>query len=155
MTQHATQLLISFDGPSVCDGDGQILAELHRDGQWRTPGGQLTTGLELPVEKVSARVSPAERARHEAERDQAWLAAAIPVVDELAAHMPEITTDEVWSALTMPPREPRQLGALMRACRRRGLIEPTEEHRASKRPINNRRLLRVWRSIDNQQEEWL
>ena len=73
----------------------------------------------------------------------------------MAAHMRKITTDEVWSALTMPPREPRQLGALMRACQRRGLIEPTEEHRPSNRPINNRRPLRVWRSVNNQQEEWL
>jgi hypothetical protein len=153
MTQQATRLLISFDGPTLCDSDGQVLAELHRDGQWRTPDGQHTSGLDLPVEKVSACVHPAERARHEAEQDRAWLAAAIPVVAELADRMRTITTDEVWSALTMPPREPRQLGALMRACQRRGLIEPTKEHRPSNRPLNNRRPLLVWRSMNNQREE--
>jgi hypothetical protein len=58
-----------------------------------------------------------------------------------------LTTDEARERLEHPPREGRQLGALMARCQRAALIAPTEARRPSTRPNVNRRQIRIWRSF--------
>lgn len=89
--------------------------------------------------------------RVEENADAEWLADARSAVRNLAERVERFTTDRVWYVLDRsgaePPREPRALGAVMRAAVREGWITPTDEHRESKRAANHRRPVRVWRSL--------
>lgn len=146
--ERTTSLVVRFDGPTVRAGDtGEAIATLADDGAWRTPDGVVTDGLELPEPRLRAAVSREAVAARNRELDAAWLRAAIGVVERLARELAEFTTDEVWERLEHPPREGRQLGALMANCQRAGLIAPTEAHRPSTRPNVNRRPIRIWRSL--------
>jgi hypothetical protein len=143
-----TRLVVRFAGPTLYAGDtGEPIATLGDDGAWRTPDGVVTDGLELPQPRLQPAVTPKAVAARNRELDAAWLKAARPVVERLARELAEFTTDEVWERLEHPPREGRQLGALMTDRQRAGLIAATEAHRPSTRPNVNRRPIRIWRSL--------
>ncbi|MDO8185834.1 hypothetical protein Q5424_01145 [Conexibacter sp. JD483] len=126
---------------------GAIIAYLDEDGILRSPDGAPAHGFELPFPTPAAAVSPTARVERNRELDAAWLQASIRDVQALAKRHDEFTTDEVWSVLSMPPREDRQIGGLMAACRARGFVEKTDATRPSVRPSCNRRPIRVWRSL--------
>jgi hypothetical protein len=143
-----TSLVVGFDGPTLRAGDtGEAIATLCDDGLWRTPDGVVTSGLELPEPRLRPALSRQAIAARNRQLDAAWLQAAIGVVERLTHELAEFTTDEVWERLEHPPREGRQLGALMANGQRAGLIAPTEAHRPSTRPNVNRRPIRIWRSL--------
>lgn len=98
-----------------------------------------------------------DRARAEAERDSAiaavysaaderWRAHALDTIRLLADQFREFTTDEVWEALVLRPREPRALGAMMREAAAQRMIVATDRYRNSARPACHARPVRIWRS---------
>ncbi len=144
--ERQAKLVVRFDGPTLRAGDtGEAIATLGEDGTWRTPDRVVTEGLELPQPALRPAVSHEAVAARNRELDAAWLEAAVGVVERLARELDEFTTDEVWERLEHPPREGRQLGALMVRCQRARLIAPTDAHRPSTRPNVNRRPIRIWR----------
>jgi uncharacterized protein (DUF1778 family) len=148
LVDRETSLAVGFDGPTLRAGDtGEPIATLCDDGLWRTPDGVVTEGLELPPTKLRPAVAREAITARNREVDAAWLEAAIAVIERLTRELAEFTTDEVWERLEHPPREGRQLGALMNRCQRAGLIAATEAHRPSTRPNVNRRPIRIWRSL--------
>lgn len=143
-----SRLIVRFEGDRLVDGEtGAEIAYRDPDGVWRAPDGTPCVGLELPIARLTAAVTDAARAARNREIDAAWQKAALEQVRQLALTRPTLTTDDVWEVLEMPPREGRQLGALMAACRSSGLIEPTPEQVPSQRPNCHRRPVRVWRSL--------
>lgn len=85
--------------------------------------------------------------------DDAWFSAALVVVRELARQSIgpisfTFTTDEVWLALEENPdvgtREPRAMGAVMRAAAQQGWVRATSHYRKSVRVECHARPLRVW-----------
>jgi hypothetical protein len=56
------------------------------------------------------------------DKDAAWLARALDVVRELARQRKHLTVDDCWANVVVPPREPRQMSALMVAAQKQGLI---------------------------------
>lgn len=76
-----------------------------------------------------------------------WLGTALQAVFWAASRNERFTTDEVWAfeELGQPP-EPRAMGAVMKVAEKSGWIEPTRDHRLSRRPVCHRRPLRVWQS---------
>ena len=139
-------IAVALDGPRLrCPPTGTILCTLDpATGRWLDPDGALVEALGLPTPRLTARLAPGERSRARRARDAAWLQASLPAVRRLAERHATLTSDEVWAALDQPPSEPRQVGQLMRAAV--AWIEPTDEHRPSRRPTNHRRPVRVWRS---------
>jgi hypothetical protein len=96
----------------------------------------------------------ADAAIADAERnaDSSWLAAARSAVNLLRnTGAMNFTTDEVWEELDrrqVPrPREPRAMGAVMRACVREGLIESSDSYVKSRRPETHSRPIPVWRVV--------
>jgi hypothetical protein len=83
--------------------------------------------------------------------DPAWRGVALHAVEVIARHRPTLTTDDVWYVLDLHdvehPDEPRALGAIMLLAARQGLIEPTNERRASRRIVHHAFPCRVWRSL--------
>jgi hypothetical protein len=149
-----TSLVVRFCGRALVDPEtGVELAALGEDGTWRTPDGVETDGLCLPVARVRAQRSEAAVAKRNRDLDAAWLEQSLGVVERLADELERFTTDEVWARLESPPREGRQLGALMRAAARAGWIEQTDSHRPSTRPNVNRRPVRIWRSLRRAQPQ--
>jgi hypothetical protein len=146
------RLVVRLDGRTLRAGDSGEPITLGDDGAWRTPEGIVTDGLELPEPRVRPAVSPGAVATRNRELDAAWLDAAVQIVQRLARELAEFTTDDVWERLEHPPREGRQLGALMTSCQRAGLIAPTDAHRPSTRPNVNRRPIRIWRSLAHNQQ---
>ena len=142
-----TDPALLLDGRSLRTPTGETLATLAPDDSWRTPEGARVHALRLPMSRLEAAVSESERKQALSAHDAAWLAAAIEDVRSLTQTAETITTDEVWAALRMPPREPRHMGGLMRACQRAGLIAPTSDHRPSTRRINNSRPVRIWQCL--------
>lgn len=149
MTDSITgELAIRYEAGVFRDGKtGATIAYLDERGVLRSPDGAPAHGFELPFPTPAAAVSPAARVERNRELDAAWQDAAIREVETLARSRDEFTTDDVWEVLNMPPREGRQIGALMAACRARGFIEKTDATRPSDRPNCNRRPVRVWRSL--------
>lgn len=74
-------------------------------------------------------------------KDRAYLA-----LYQLALTNQTFTTDLLWDLVESPP-EPRALGPVVRRCSRDQLFESTDEFVSSDRPANNRRPVRVWRSL--------
>lgn len=78
-----------------------------------------------------------------------WVSRAVDVVHTVALHRGIFTTDDVWAALAQtplgPPREPRAMGAVMRAAKSQGICAPTDNWFLSRRPACHRRPLRVWK----------
>ncbi len=87
--------------------------------------------------------------------DGEWLAKAAQVILAVAKSRATFTTDHLWAAGLESPREPRALGAAVRASSRVGLIEPTGEYVQSGRKDCHRRPVRVWRlkQKDSKQSE--
>jgi hypothetical protein len=143
----ATQELLLLRGASILHAETLLeLATLGDDGQWRTADGAITDSIGIPHPSAKAIVKPAAARAAHREQDTAWMKQALAVMRTVAAGQQEVTVDDCWIHIKMPPREPRQMSTLMVACGRHGFIETTDEHRRSIRPINGGRTVRVWRS---------
>jgi hypothetical protein len=138
-------MLVQLDGPTLRNPDGTVLAELHQ-GCWRTPDGLPCTALEVPAVKARPRVPAAAREAARHERDEAWMSCALAAIRQLAQQQATLTSDDVWGAIPMPPRQSRMIGNALARAQRAGVIEKTEEHRPSVRRENHSRPVRVWRS---------
>jgi hypothetical protein len=123
------------------------IATLGPDGLWRTPGGAVTDAIGVPEPKAAAVISPAARAAAHRDQDAAWRELALDVVRALAREHKHLTVDDCWANVAAPPRDPRQMSALMVAAQKQGLIQRTSAHRPSTRPTNGGRSVRVWRSL--------
>lgn len=99
--------------------------------------GQLIIGEQLAAEAI-------ERVERNADAD--WIEAAYMAVVRIAAVRAAFTTDQVWAEVGSP-REPRAMGAVMRRANREGICKPTDRTRASARPENHARPVRVWESL--------
>jgi hypothetical protein len=138
-------MLVQLDGPTLRNPDGTVLAELHQGG-WLTPDGLPCTALEVPAVKAHPRVPAAAVEAARQERDEAWMSSALAAIRQLAQQQATLTSDDVWAAITMPPRQSRMIGNALARAQRAGVIEKTEEHRPSARRENHSRPVRVWRS---------
>lgn len=79
-----------------------------------------------------------------------FLDAALACVRYLVLRGGVFTADDVWRQLkergVPAPREPRAMGAVMRAAAAEGIVKPTDTWKLSTRPACHRRPLRVWRA---------
>jgi hypothetical protein len=142
-----TEEVVLLRGSSLLRADTlEEIATLGVDGQWRSPEGAITDAIALPRHAPRAVISPAAAAAAHREQDQAWVQNTLAIVSELARRKEDLTVDDCWTALSMPPRRPSLMSTLMVAGQRQGLIEKTAEHRRSVRPTNGGRTVRVWRS---------
>lgn len=141
MNATATACALVLDGLTLRSPSGAELATWDGSG-WRTPHGALVRELQLTVPVVAALVTDdAQRAA-----DRAWLEASIIDLRRLAAERDLFTSDDVWSALSFPPRQSRMIGNLLTRAQAAGICEPTDQHQPSTRGINHGRPVRVWRS---------
>lgn len=153
---HATQaqdVLLRLAGPRLLYPDGSICAELGDDQIWRTADGLPTDSLTVESPTIHAHVDPAKRSQAQRDSDLDWLNMAVEAIAALAANQAELTSDDVWSAISMPPREPRMVGNAMARAQRAGHIEPTDRDQQSQRPINHGRPVRIWRSLRHGQQQ--
>jgi hypothetical protein len=144
-----TRAVVLLRGPVLLDPETlEPLAELDALGVWRTPDGIEIDALEKAVSPVRAQVtSAALRAHHEA-MDAAWLAESLPILRTIAERQPTLTTDDVWTAILSPPRDPRTgMSMLMRTAARMGLIAQTEKTQQTIRQTSGGRRVRIWRSL--------
>ncbi|MFD6970578.1 hypothetical protein [Streptomyces sp. NPDC059949] len=81
-------------------------------------------------------------AQVDANADSAWKSYALGFIAELSGRLDQFTTDDLWDAGLIKPREPRALGPVMRRAAKRGLIATTGEFRASR--YRNCAPLPVW-----------
>lgn len=143
-----TQELLLLRGASILHAETLLeLATLGDDGQWRTVDGAITDSIGIPHPSAKAIVKPAAARALHRKQDAAWLKQALVVLRKVAAGQREITVDDCWTHMEMPPRTPSLMSTLMVAAGREGIIEKTAEHRGSIRPINGGRTVRVWRSL--------
>jgi hypothetical protein len=84
-------------------------------------------------------------AQVDANADDEWKRYALGFIAEMSADMDEFTTDDLWDAGLIKPREPRALGPVMRRAAKRGLIATTGEFRKSR--YRNCAPLPVWASV--------
>lgn len=146
-TDTLTEEVVLLRGSTLRRADTlQEIATLGPDGQWRNPEGIVTDAIAVPRHTPHAVISPKAAATAHRERDQAWIAEQLERVAELARRNRQLTVDDCWIALTMPPRRPSLMSTLMVAAQQHGFIEKTDEHRRSTRPTNGGRTVRVWRS---------
>jgi hypothetical protein len=143
-----TQELLLLRGASILHAETLLeLATLGDDGVWRTVDGAITGSIGIPHPSAKAIITPeAARALHR-EQDAAWLKQALVGLRKVAVGQREVTVDDCWTHMEMPPRTPSLMSTLMVAAGREGIIEKTAEHRGSIRPINGGRTVRVWRSL--------
>jgi hypothetical protein len=59
----------------------------------------------------------------------------------------EITSDDLWEHMEHPPRESRAVGHALKAAKAAGLIENTDRHQRSRRPMNHTRPVLIWHSL--------
>jgi hypothetical protein len=123
------------------------IAVLGADGLWRTPDGVVADAISVPKPTATAVVKPAARAAAHRAQDAAWLEQALDVLRNLARERMDLTVDDCWAHITSPPRDPRQMSALMVAAQKEGMVQKTSAHRPSTRPTNGGRTVRVWRSL--------
>lgn len=74
-----------------------------------------------------------------------WIETALEAVERVSFEREEFTTDDLWPYVT-PPKEPRAMGAVMRAAVKAGYCTPTDRTVKSERKECHSRPLRVWRS---------
>jgi hypothetical protein len=144
-----SRAVVLLRGQVLLDPDTlEPVAELHPGGVWRTPDGIEIDALEQAVSPVRPQVtSAALRAHHEA-MDAAWLDESLPILRAIAERQPTLTTDDVWTALLSPPRDPRTgMSTLMRTAAREGLIAQTEDTQQTIRQTSGGRRVRIWRSL--------
>lgn len=84
-------------------------------------------------------------AQVDANADAEWKAYALGFVAELSGRIGQFTTDDLWDAGLIKPREPRALGPVMRRAAKRGLIATTGEFKASR--YRNCAPLPVWAAV--------
>lgn len=144
IAQHA---LVLFDGARLLDGDGLLLAEMGEDERWYTGEGLPCSGLSLPAPRLEPAVAPADRDAARRHADSVWMDGASDALAELARSREFLTSDDLWAALAMPPRESRMIGNAFVRAQSNGLIETTDDHVPSTRPENHGRPVRVWRSL--------
>jgi hypothetical protein len=143
-----TEEVVLLRGSSLLRADTlEEIATLGTDGQWRSPEGIVTDAIAVPRHTPHAVISPKAAAAAHREQDQAWITDALQRVAELARQKRDLTVDDCWIALTMPPRRPSLMSTLMVTAQQHGLIEKTSAHRRSVRPTNGGRTVRVWRSL--------
>jgi hypothetical protein len=143
----ATQEIVLLRGSTLLRADTlEEIATLGADGQWRSPDGIMTDAIGVPQQAAKAIITSKAAAAAHREQDRAWITGQLERVRELARRKRDLTVDDCWIALTMPPRRPSLMSALMVAAQQRGLIEKTSVHRRSVRPTNGGRTVRVWRS---------
>lgn len=123
------------------------IATLGADGLWRTPDNVVADAISVPQPTAAAVVKPGDRAAAHRAQDAAWLEQALEVVRQLARERRDLTVDDCWARMALPPRDPRQMSALMVAAQKARLIQKTSAHRSSVRPANGGRTVRVWRSL--------
>lgn len=123
------------------------IATLDTDGQWRTPDGAIADAIGVPRAAAHAVTRPGSEAAHHKEHDAGWLDEALRALEQIAAAQPELTVDDCWERIPAPPRRPYLMSTLMVRGKTLGLIEMTDGHRRSLRPINGGRTVRVWRSL--------
>jgi len=140
------RMLVLLDGPVLRNPDGTILAQLEH-GSWYTTDGLPCRGLEVPAVRAQTHVPASIREDARRARDEAWITGAVQAIERIAASRATLTSDDVWAALAMPPRQSRMIGNALARAQRAGVIEKTEEHRPSVRRENHSRPVRVWRSL--------
>lgn len=113
--------------------------------------GSPVGGVRDPDQATAARDEAIGRVDEHADSDVKRQALA--VVATLAAEGREFTTDDVWGRMTLKPREPRMLGAVMRVAAGEGWVEPTDRTIPSERVDCHRRPVRVWRPVARHGEE--
>ncbi len=144
--------LVVLEGRRILDPAGAPLAELGEDDRWRTSDGMLCHGLALPAPRAIPQVHAADLTAARRAADAAWMQSAVEAIEQLALTRDTITSDDVWTEIAMPPREPRMIGNALSCARGMGLIEPTEEHRPSERKNSNHsRPVKVWRCVARSQ----
>lgn len=98
----------------------------------------------------------AEQARDEAlarvhdHANEEWKTTALQAICDLALKQTELTTDDVWLALSKhdcATHEPRALGSVMRQAAVLGIIKRTDTTRRSIRTARHRGDVRVWRCL--------
>lgn len=136
----------------LCADSLEELATLGPDGRWRTPDGVVTDAIAVSQPTAATVVASAACAAARRDQDMAWLDAALNAVADLARERTQLTVDDCWAHVPAPPRNPRQMSALMVAAQKRGLIQKTSAHRPSVRPANGGRTVRVWRSLTYQEQ---
>jgi hypothetical protein len=142
-----TQELVLLRGSTLLRADTlEEIATLGADGCWRDPNGIVTDSIGIPKQTAKAIITSKAAAAAHREQDQAWITVQLERVAELASRSRDLTVDDCWTVLTMPPRRPSLMSTLMVAAAQQGLIEKTSAHRRSIRPTNGGRTVRVWRS---------
>ncbi len=148
MNLTATRAIVLLRGASLLHADTlEEIATLGTDGTWRAPDGAITDAIGVPAQTARAIVTASEQRAANQAQDAAWLTQALAVLRTLAASQRELTVDDCWAAVSMPPRTPFLMSRLMVIAAKDGLIEKTAGHRRSVRPINGGRTVRVWRSL--------
>jgi hypothetical protein len=96
----------------------------------------------MPTQLDARKNRDAAIAQVDAHADDEWKRYALGFIAELSGQMAEFTTDDLWDAGLIKPREPRALGPVMRRAAKRGLIATTGEFRSSR--YRNCAPLPVW-----------
>jgi hypothetical protein len=146
--QTITRELVLLRGATLLHSETlQEIATLGEDGEWRTPEGLVTDSIGVPDNGARAIVKPDALRKAHREQDAAWLAQALVQLRAIARRQKNLTVDDCWLHISMPPRTGAQMSALMVAGGREQFIETTDEERPSTRPTNGGRRVRVWRSL--------
>ncbi|MFD9368566.1 hypothetical protein ACFWA6_12775 [Streptomyces sp. NPDC060020] len=99
----------------------------------------------MPTTATATAKRDAAIAQVDANADDEWKRYALGFIAELSADLAEFTTDDLWDAGLIKPREPRALGPVMRRAAKRGLIATTGQFRSSR--YRNCAPLPVWASV--------
>lgn len=142
-----SQTLVTLAARRLLAPDGTTLAALDDNDVWRTPAGLRCEALTVPTQRASAYVTPKEATRAAREADQIWIHAAVERIGWLAERHAEITADDLWEHMEHPPRESRLVGHALKRARAQRLIESTGRHQRSRRPMNHKRPVLIWRSL--------
>lgn len=143
-----TTEIVLLRGASLVNADTlEEIATLEDDGQWRTPDGAIADAIGVPRASAHAITKPGSASAHHKQQDAAWLTDALVVLGQIAEAQPQLTVDDCWARIIAPPRRPHLMSTLMVRGKAAGLIEMTEAHKLSRRPINGGRRVRVWRSL--------
>lgn len=88
-------------------------------------------------------------ARVDEHADPDWKSTAYNVGRALAATRPTFTSQDIFDAMpdTVHTHEPRAMGAVIRALKRDGVLEATDQFVSSTSVLAHGRPARVWRSL--------
>jgi hypothetical protein len=121
----------------VIDGQGELF-QITAAGQ----AAERADAIAARQMAMAARDEAVDRVERNA--DDGWNARALETVRRIPSGT-LFTSDDLWGDGLDEPREPRALGAVMRAAQRGGLAVPTDSYRPSDRPVCHRNPKRVWR----------